>query len=144
MKAFIGSGIGKILVINLHRGELLLETIVEQLAQEKIRTAVVLTAIGTLERASFHRVLSLDENPRDEYFTLDAPFELSSMQGLILDGQPHIHLTINDLNRAYAVHLEPGSSVLYTAEIVIAEILGEHDYKRVKKENGIPEFSLVD
>lgn len=140
LKKIVGSSFGKILAINLQRGDLLLECIMEQAKEEDIKFAVVMCGIGTLEMVSFHRVKNTDTKPDDEYFTLKKPFELASLQGLIIDGVPHLHFVISDLEKTYAAHLEPGTTVLYTAEILLAEIKGIDDLIRRKTSIGIPEF----
>lgn len=140
MKKFVGNSFGKILAINLQRGDLLLECIMEQAKEEGIKFAIVMCGIGTLEMVSFHRVKNTDAKPDDEYFTLKKPFELASLQGLIIDGVPHLHFVISDLEKTYAAHLEPGTTVLYTAEILLAEIKGIDGLIRRKTSIGIPEF----
>jgi uncharacterized protein len=138
VQKFIDSGFGRTIFIKLDRGEKLLETIQSVIVGEKIKNAVVLSAVGTLERASFHRVKNCAEIPEEEMILLDGAFELSSLQGLVLDGAPHLHMTITDHDRTYAAHLEPGSIVLYVAEILLAEIKGFENVKRIIDEYGIP------
>ena len=80
------------------------------------------SAIGTLEKARFHRIKHTQKKPQDEIFEIDGPFELASIDGIVADGEPHFHMTFQDLDRAYAAHLEDGSIVCYLAEIVLAEL----------------------
>jgi len=102
MKKIVGNSFGKILAINLQRGDLLLECIMEQAKEEGIKFAIVMCGIGTLETVSFHRVKNTDAKPYDEYFTLKKPFELASLQGLIIDGVPHLSLIhISEPTRPY-------------------------------------------
>ncbi len=124
MRHFMGSGIKRVLVINLLRGDKLLESIREKCADAGIRNGVILSAIGSLQRAHFHRVVTTAETPEDEYIVIEKPMELSSLQGLIIDGSTHFHMTISDREKAYTGHLEEGTVVLYLVEISIAEIDG--------------------
>ena len=99
MRKFIGEGIGRIVVLNLQRGEKLLESIREQLKEEGIKNAIVLSAIGSLQKAVFHRVTGMEETPVDEFITLEEPMELASLQGVVIDGEPHFHMVISDLSK---------------------------------------------
>lgn len=136
MKTFIGEGLGRIVIINLQRGEKLLESIRTQLKEMGIKNAVVLSAIGSLQKAVFHRVTGMEESPVDEYVTVEKPIELASLQGIVIDGEPHFHMVISDLDQAYTGHLEDGTTVLYLAEITLAEIKGI-DLQRKKNELNI-------
>ncbi|MGI6189258.1 MAG: DNA-binding protein [Clostridiales bacterium] len=124
MRKFIGEGIGRIVVLNLQRGEKLLESIREQLKEEGIKNAIVLSAIGSLQKAVFHRVTGMEETPVDEFITLEEPMELASLQGVVIDGEPHFHMVISDLEQTYTGHLEEETTVLYLVEITLAEIKG--------------------
>lgn len=124
MRTFVGGGLGQVIVLNLERGEKLLEGIREQLKELGIRDAVLISAIGTLTGAVFHRVTSTAVPPQDEFITLEGPIELSAVQGMVVDGEPHFHLVFSDLDRTYSGHLEDGSVVYCLAEVVLVEIEG--------------------
>ncbi|MDR3588433.1 MAG: DNA-binding protein [Negativicutes bacterium] len=137
MRKYVGTGFGKVLVINLERGELLLETIRDKCKEAGIKDAVVLAAIGSLQKVHYHRVMDVKEPPRDEFIWVEAPCELGSLQGVVADGQPHFHIAFSDLEKSYEGHLEDGTEALYLVEIVLAEITGVC-LERKKNENGIP------
>ena|GEM_PF-188915 len=139
MIRFIGEGTGRIVLLNLQRGEKLLESIREQLKEVGIKNAVVLSAIGSLQKAVFHRVTGMEESPVDEYVTVEKPLELASLQGVVIDGEPHFHMVISDLEQAYTGHLEEDTTVLYLAEISLLEIKGV-ELERVKNELNIAVF----
>ena len=140
MNAFMGSGFGRVVTINLKRGEKLLESIRDQLKKEGIRSGIVLCAIGSLEKAVIHRVMDNGVTPKDEYVTIEQPMELASLQGIIADGEPHFHVVISDLKKTYTGHLEPETTVLYLAEIAIAEI-NDLEIRRIKDDNNIAVFA---
>jgi uncharacterized protein len=135
MRCFSSDGLGRIVVMNFERGEKLLEGIRDQLKRLGIRNAVVLNAIGTLETAVYHRVTTTDAKPVEEFITVNKPTELSSVQGMVIDGQPHFHMTFTDLEKTYSGHLEDGSVVLYLAEIVIAEMKGLNLFRKKNELN---------
>jgi len=140
LQVFLGKGPERIIIINLQRGEKLLESIREQLKKNGIRNAVVLSAIGSLQKAVFHRVTSMEESPVDEFITLEKPLELASLQGLVIDGEPHFHMVVSDLSQTYTGHLEEETTVLYLAEISLVEI-SEINLTRVKNELNIAVLS---
>lgn len=127
--------IDKLIIINLEPKELFLESIIEVLKEKKINNSVIISGIGTLEKLVFHRVLTRDFPPQNEFITLEAPIELSSCQGLILDYEPHIHFVASDLERTYSGHLEFGSKVLYLAEIVILPLKNVNLTRKLKENN---------
>ena len=66
----------------------------------------------------------MEETPVDEFITLEEPMELASLQGVVIDGEPHFHMVISDLEQTYTGHLEEETTVLYLVEITLAEIKG--------------------
>ena len=136
MRTIVGEGFGRVVILSFDRGEKLREGIRAKLAELGIKNAVLVSAIGTFEKARFHRIKTTNRNPEDEIFEVAAPMELSSVEGIVADGEPHFHMTFQDLDRAYAAHLEDGSIVCYLAEVVLAEIKGVQ-LARVANENGI-------
>ncbi|MGA2069646.1 MAG: PPC domain-containing DNA-binding protein [Thermoguttaceae bacterium] len=136
MRTIVSDGLGRIVILSFDRGEKLREGIRDKLKGLGIRNAVLLSAIGTFEKARFHRIKNTNQRPEDEVFEVGGPMELASVDGIVADGEPHFHMTFQDLDRAYAAHLEDGSVVCYLAEIVLAEIKGV-ELVRVRNENGI-------
>ena len=136
MKTFIGEGLGRVVVINLQRGEKVLESVRKQLQEIGIRDAVILSAIGSLQQAVFHRVTGMQDSPVDEFVTLTQPMELASIQGVVMNGEPHFHMVVSDLTKTYTGHLEEETTVVYLCEISLAEIKGLN-VQRIKDENNI-------
>jgi len=136
MRTIVSEGLGRIVILGFDRGEKLREGIRDKLKELGIRNAVLLSAIGTLEKTRFHRILHTRAKPEDEVIEVDGPVELSSVEGIVVDGEPHFHMAFQDLDRAYAAHLEDGSVVCYLAEVVLAELKGV-ELSRVRNEHGI-------
>lgn len=136
MISFCKEGAGRLVVINLERGDLLLESIREALQKHGVTDAVITSAIGSLSKAVFHRVTGLEREPVDEFVTLEKPMELASLQGIVVDGHPHFHMVVSDLQQAYTGHLEEGTTVLYLVEISLLELKGV-GLQRVPDENRI-------
>ena len=143
MKIFTGNTFGKIHVLRIDRGEYLLENIENFIETENIRNAVVLSAIGTLDHCVMHMVMTTTLPPVDNFVKWeDKPLEIASINGIIADGSPHLHMTVSNHEYAYAGHLEHGCRILYLCEIVIAEMDG-FDFYRIRNENNILELTNI-
>ena len=136
MISYCKEGSGRLVIINLERGDLLLEGIRAELERYGIRDAVITSAIGSLSKVVLHRVTGFQPTPVDEIVTFEKPMELASLQGVVLDGHPHFHMVVSDLEQAYTGHLEEGTTVLYLVEISLLE-LKSTGLKRVPDDLGI-------
>lgn len=136
MRTITGAGFGRIVILGFDRGDKLLPCIREKCRELGIENAVVVSGVGTFEKAHFHRIKNCNSWPENEFITVDAPIELSSVDGMVVNGEPHFHMTFQDLEKTYAVHLEDESTVLYLAEVVLAELTGV-SMERVPNEFGI-------
>ncbi|MBH1939491.1 DNA-binding protein [Mobilitalea sibirica] len=136
----LGNKPHRYLILDLQRGDLLLEKITEEVNKAGIKDAVILCGIGALQKVVYHRVTSFSNVPEEEFVTIEKPLELGSLQGMFVDGQPHIHIVCSDENGTYAGHLEPGTTVLYLAEITVME-LPDTNLARVKTANNIGIFT---
>lgn len=143
MISFCKEGTGRLVVINLERGDLLLESIRDELARLGIRDAVITSAIGSLSKVVLHRVTGYEPEPVDEFVTLEKPMELASLQGIVVDGHPHFHMVVSDLEQAYTGHLEEGTTALYLVEISLLEFKNV-ELKRVPDENKIAKLRSKD
>lgn len=123
MEYFSTQEIGRIFVLRLDQGDMVLESINELIVKEGIKDAVVVSGIGTLDRCTLHMVMTTGYPPVEHFERWeDKPLELASIDGIIADGKPHLHAVVSDHEKAYAGHLESGCRVLYLAEIVIVEV----------------------
>jgi predicted DNA-binding protein with PD1-like motif len=124
MKDFTGEGYGRVVILELVRGELLIESIEEKLAQMGIKNAVILSSVGSLQKIVYHRPTDFSAAAADEEIVLEEPFEIGSLTGSIIDGVAHLHFVAASPSGVYGGHLEPKTEVLYLFEVVIAEING--------------------
>ena len=93
--------------------------------QEKIRNAVILSAAGSVRGYHVHQV-SNRTFPSKNMFVKDptAPADLISMNGYVIDGKIHAHMTLANPEKAFGGHLEPGTSV-FTFAIVTLGVLDD-------------------
>jgi len=140
MKIFTGDKFGKVHVLRIDRGEYLLENIENFIENKNINNAVVMSAIGTVDNCVMHMVMTTTLPPVDNFVKWEnKPLEIASINGVIANGSPHLHMTVSDHEYAYAGHLEHGCRVLYLCEIVIAEMEG-FNFHRIRNKNNILEL----
>jgi len=133
-----GAQIQEIYRIRLDRGDLLLETIQDAIRKNNIQDGAVLTAAGSLQECTYHRVKSLAAKAEDEFITVKEPIEIINVNGMIAAGEPHLHLTLSSPDKGvFGGHLENGCRVLYRAEITIAKLSGTALARKPNKD-GIP------
>ncbi len=140
MKSFKTKTSGRVFVLRLDQGDMLLESINAFIQQEDIQDAYVASAIGTLDRCVLHMVMTIGYPPVEHFERWeDKPLEVSSISGMIAEGVPHLHMVVSDHKKAYSGHVEPGCRVLYLAEIVIVELAreGSAGFHRERDEKGI-------
>lgn len=88
--------------------------------EQKIKNAVILSGIGSLRNYHIHSV-SNREFPSKNVFVKDptAPADIISVNGYIIDGRIHAHMTLADENKAFGGHIEPENSVFTFAIITL-------------------------
>ncbi len=123
-EVFSGARIQEVYRLRIDRGGMLLESILDAIRKNHIQDGAVLTAAGSLSECTYHRVSSLAAKAKDKFVTVKAPMEILNINGLIADGEPHLHLTLSSASGAFGGHLEKGCRVLYRAEITIARFDG--------------------
>ena len=123
MRTYTTNQYGRTVIIHLGKGEKLLESLTEEIKRLHLKNGILLSAIGSLRKASLHVITSTDDWPVNQFITVEKPIELGAAQGLIINGEPHSHLVISEENSLYAGHMEPGCEVQYLAEFAILELL---------------------
>lgn len=132
MRYFTAKEYGRVVVVNLQKGDRVLSSIQTAIDELNIRSGVVVSGIGSLSHAEYHAIASLEDRPKDDFFKRNSPMEMGSIQGLILEGTPHLHYTFSDAERTFTAHLEPDTVVQYLAEIVLMEV---NDMNLVRRKN---------
>jgi len=128
----ISSQFERVVILRIkHQTDLLwgLETMIEK---EKIRNAVILAGIGSVRNYRYH-VVSNRTFPTKDLIVADrtAPADIAGINGYVIDGRVHAHITFADSTGAFGGHLEQGTNV-FTFAIVTIGVLGDTvDLKRV-------------
>ncbi|TXT49111.1 MAG: hypothetical protein FD137_784 [Spirochaetes bacterium] len=87
-----------------------------------IKNGIIIGGVGSVNAYHFHVVSSMQNPPQEIYPKGEAPADIISMSGFILDGKVHAHISFSNDRVAYGGHLEEGSRVLTFSTIVLAKI----------------------
>ena len=110
----------------------LLSGIEKMVKQEKIKHAVILAGAGSVRGYQVHQV-SNRTFPSKNMFVKDptAPADLIGMNGYVIDGKVHAHMTLATPEQAFGGHLEPGTNVFTFAIVTIGVLNDAADLSRV-------------
>ncbi len=110
----------RIVTLRFKFGADLLAGIEKIVKDQKIKNAVILSAAGSVRGYHLHQVSNRDL-PSKNMFEKDptAPADLISMNGYVIDGKVHAHMTLATPDKAIGGHLEPGSEVFTFAIVTI-------------------------
>ena len=138
MTTFTGPGTGRVLLIHLTKGEDILHSVTKAAKDAGITSGVVVSGIGSLRKFHYHYIGTTDDKPQDVFETVEAPLELASLQGAILEGKPHLHAVVSQKGtNTWSGHVEDGCEVQYLAEICIVELKDMPLGRRTAGEFGI-------
>ncbi len=111
-------------VVRIDPGEDVLSSLKDFVRQNEIRSGVVISGYGTFSKVRLHWV-EHDRFPTDNRFEeMEGGMELMSMNGIIADGDIHIHFTASTPEGAFGGHLEEGCICYVLVEVCIAELEG--------------------
>lgn len=113
----------RIVVLRFKFGADLLAGMEKIVGQQKIRNAVILSGAGSVRGYQIHQVSNRDL-PSKNMFVKDpsAPADLIGMNGYVIDGKIHAHMTLATPDHAFGGHLEPGTEV-FTFGIVTLGVM---------------------
>jgi predicted DNA-binding protein with PD1-like motif len=102
----------KIEIIRMRSGTDLLEGLQQAIKEKNIKNAVILAGIGSVTDYHFHVVSDKNLPPAQEYPKASRALDLTTLQGYIMNGRIHAHMTLSDENNAFGGHVETGTKAL--------------------------------
>lgn len=135
MKSFKTGGLGRTIVIELERGEGIIEGICGALEREGIENAIVGSAVGSIQKLNYHQPTDMGAAAADEFICVRQPMEIGSLTGSVFGGAAHFHVVASAHGKVYCGHMEPGSEAMYLLEITMTEITGCALERRSTPEN---------
>jgi len=125
-EAFAVSGkFERVLVLRFKYETDLLAGMEKMVKEHHVRNAVILAGIGSVKGHHIH-VVSNSSFPSKNILIRDsaAPADLIGMNGYVIDGRIHAHLTLATPDKAFGGHLEPDTKV-FTFVVVTLGVLGD-------------------
>lgn len=104
--------------------------------ENKVRNAVILSGAGSVRGYQVHQV-SNRTFPSKNMFVKDpgAPADIIGMNGYVMNGRIHAHLTMANPDKAFGGHLEPGTSVFTFAIVTIGVLPDSLDLSKLDDKN---------
>jgi len=139
----------RVVAFRLAPGEDVLKSIESICIKNQIKNGVIVSGIGSLGKVVFTNpeLLSTGKIGYGDFLTREGYLEVVSMSGIIChdpDGTltPHIHISLTvGAGDAFGGHLQYGSTVLLTTDILIAEVDGIDMLRSFDPQLGVPIFS---
>ncbi len=124
MEVFRGGKVEEVIAVRLDPGDDVHECVERIAKEEDIQTGVIVSGIATFDKVRWHSISTTGFPPKDEFFEMEGPMEVSGIHGIIADYKPHLHFTCAnyDNKQVVAAHLEPGCKTLYLAELLILKV----------------------
>jgi len=115
----------RVLVLRFKYQADLLAGLEAMVKQHKIKNAVILAGAGSVRNYQIHSVSNRTFPSKNTYVKdPTAPADIISMNGYVIDGKIHAHMTMANSEKAFGGHLEPGTDV-FTFAIVTIGVLGD-------------------
>jgi predicted DNA-binding protein with PD1-like motif len=103
----------------------------QMVKQEHIQNGVILSGAGSVRGYQIHQVSNRTMPSHDTFEKNPTqPADLVSMNGYIINGRVHAHITLGTTEKAIAGHLEPGTTV-FTFAIITIGVMNDADLSRV-------------
>ncbi|MFZ0455601.1 MAG: PPC domain-containing DNA-binding protein [Ignavibacteriaceae bacterium] len=99
-------------IVRMRTGTDMLEGLKDAVNKRNIINGVILSGIGSVTDYHFHVVSDKNLPPAEEFPKASVAKDLTSVQGYILNGRIHAHITLSDENSVTGGHLEPGTKAL--------------------------------
>ena len=121
----------RIEIIRMCSGTDLLTGLNKAVKNRNIKNAVILAGIGSVTDYHFHVVSDKNLPPAEEFPKASVAKDLISVQGYILNGRVHAHITLSDENSVIGGHLEPGTKALTFFIITIGVLPDDLDIENL-------------
>jgi uncharacterized protein len=106
---------------------------IERMVKEKhVKNAVILAGFGSVRNWEVHQV-SNRTFPSKNMFVKDAgaPADIAAMDGFIMNGRVHAHVTLSNPDKAFGGHLEPATEVFTFAAVTLGVLPDNLDLSRL-------------
>lgn len=126
----------RVITLRFKFGTDMLAGLEKMVAQQKIKNAVILAGAGSVRGYHLHQVSNRDLPSKNMFEkNANAPADLISMNGYIIDGKIHAHMTLATPDKAFGGHLEPGTEVFTFGIVTIGIMKDGVDFSHLDDKN---------
>lgn len=108
----ISTNLEKLEIVRMSTGTDMLDGLNQAIEKKGIKNAIILTGIGSVSSYHFHVVSDKNLPPAEEFPKASVAMDLTTVDGYIINGRVHAHITLSDENSMVGGHLEPGTIAL--------------------------------
>jgi hypothetical protein len=120
----VSSQIRRVVLVRLKYNADLLEGLRQAVKNEKIKNAVILSGVGSVTSYHVHAVHNTTLPAKLAYTQRNGAMDLIAVNGYVLGGRIHAHITMTDDQKAFGGHLHEGTKV-FTFAIVTLGVLDD-------------------
>ncbi len=117
--------VNRVHILRIDPGEDVLATVKDFIRRSGIAQAIVLGGYGTLAAYRLHWVTHNRIPTENAFASGEGGIEILGMSGLVVSGEPHIHVTLATQQGAFGGHMEEGCQAYVLCEVFFAEIEGK-------------------
>jgi predicted DNA-binding protein with PD1-like motif len=122
----------RVLVLRFKYDTDLLAGLEKMVRDNNIRNAVILAGIGSVKSYHVHAVSNRSFPSKNIYVKgPTGAADIVSMNGYVIDGRIHCHMTMADADHSFGGHLEPGTTVFTFAVVTVGVFKKGIDLSRV-------------
>jgi len=125
----------RVVLVRLKNNSDLLEGIEQAVKDEKIKNAVILSGVGSVTSYHVHAVANTSLPAKLAYTKRATPMDLIAVNGYVLGGRIHAHITMTDDQKAFGGHLHQGTTVFTFAIITLGVLDDSIDLSRFDDSN---------
>ena len=126
----------RVLVLRFKNDADLLAGLERMVNENRIRNAVILAGIGSVKSYHYHTIANRTFPSKNVFVkNSSGPADIAAMNGYVIDGRVHAHVTFSDPDKAFGGHLEPGTAVFTFAVVTVGVFKDGMDLSRVDDKN---------
>ena len=114
--------IKNLVCVRLNSGDDVLMSLDEAVKKLGIKNAFIIAGTGSTVNHHYHVVETSNLPPGNVYIKADKASDVLNVNGFVVNGRIHAHITHSDKDIAYGGHLEEGVKVLTFMSITLAEV----------------------
>ena len=131
----VPSELKRVIVVRFKYNTDLLDGLQQAVKSQKIKNAVILSGVGSVTRYRVHAVSSTTLPAKLAYSEHTGPMDLIAVQGYVLGGRIHAHITMTDDQKALGGHLHEGTTVFTFAIVTLGVLDDNADLSRFDDSN---------